>query len=120
MYQTYSNIFSRLGLDFRAVLADTGNIGGSTSHEFHVLADSGEDDIVFNSTGSYSANIELADGFIRDLDDGSADMLQSREIDTALAHTIEALTSLLELPATRLIKTLIVKAVQSDTNPHKS
>jgi len=118
MYQTYSNIFSRLGLDFRAVLADTGNIGGSTSHEFHVLADSGEDDIVFNSTGSYSANIELADGFIRDLDDGSADMLQSREIDTAQAHTIEALTSLLDLPATRLIKTLILKAVQSDTNPH--
>jgi len=118
MYQTYSNIFTRLGLDFRAVLADTGNIGGSTSHEFHVLADSGEDDIVFNSTGSYAANIELANGNIRDLDSGSAEMLPSRETDTADAHSIEALTELLAMSATRLIKTLIVKAVPSDSNPH--
>jgi prolyl-tRNA synthetase len=118
MYQTYSHIFTRLGLDFRAVLADTGNIGGSTSHEFHVLADSGEDDIVFNSTGSYAANIELADGFIKDLDTGSAEMLPSRETDTADAHSIEALTGLLAMSATRLLKTLIVKAVPSDSNPH--
>lgn len=118
MYQTYSNIFTRLGLNFRAVLADTGNIGGSTSHEFHVLADSGEDDIVFNSTGSYSANIELATGTIRDLDDGSAAMLASREIATGDAHSIDALCALLNVPATRLIKTLIVKAEVSDSNPH--
>ncbi|TFH72452.1 proline--tRNA ligase [Gammaproteobacteria bacterium LSUCC0112] len=117
MYQTYSNIFKRLGLDFRAVLADTGNIGGSTSHEFHVLADSGEDDIVFNSTGSYAANIELAVGGIKDLEDGSADMLDSRAINTASAHTIDELCVLLDLPATRLIKTLIVKAEVSETNP---
>ena len=118
MYRTYSNIFTRLGLNFRAVLADTGNIGGSTSHEFHVLADSGEDDIVFNSTGSYAANIELADGIIKDLDDGSAAILPSREITTGDAHSIEALTDLLKEPATRMIKTLIVKADISDTNPH--
>ncbi|MDO9475537.1 MAG: proline--tRNA ligase, partial [Pseudohongiella sp.] len=118
MYQTYSNIFTRLGLNFRAVLADTGNIGGSTSHEFHVLADSGEDDIVFNSTGSYAANIELANGVIKDLDDGSAAMLDSREINTGSAHSIEDLCALLNLPATRLIKTLIVKAEVTDTNPH--
>ncbi|MDO9521623.1 MAG: proline--tRNA ligase [Pseudohongiella sp.] len=118
MYQTYSNIFTRLGLNFRAVLADTGNIGGSTSHEFHVLADSGEDDIVFNSTGSYAANIELADGIIRDLDDGSAAMLPSRKIDTGDAHSIEALIALLDLPSTKLVKTLIVKAEVSDANRH--
>ena len=118
MYQTYSNIFTRLGLNFRAVLADTGNIGGSTSHEFHVLADSGEDDIVFNSTGSYAANIELADGVIKDLDEGSAAMLEARAINTGNAHSIEELCALLDLPATRLIKTLIVKAEASDTNPH--
>ena len=59
MYRAYSRIFTRVGLDFRAVLADTGNIGGSTSHEFHVLADSGEDLIAFSSTGDYAANIEM-------------------------------------------------------------
>ena len=59
MYQTYSRIFDRIGLSYRAVLADTGNIGGSTSHEFHVLANSGEDDIAFSNTGDYAANVEM-------------------------------------------------------------
>ncbi len=62
MHATYSAIFSRLGLDFRPVAADSGNIGGNTSHEFHVLADSGEDEIVFSSDGSYAANMEMATG----------------------------------------------------------
>ncbi|MDM3617373.1 proline--tRNA ligase, partial [Proteus mirabilis] len=61
MYQAYSNIFSRIGLDFRPVLADTGSIGGSDSHEFQVLADSGEDDILFSTASDYAANIELAE-----------------------------------------------------------
>ena len=61
MYQTYSAIFNRLGLDFRPVLADTGSIGGATSHEFHVLAESGEDDIAFSNVSDYAANIELAE-----------------------------------------------------------
>ncbi|MEE9351546.1 MAG: proline--tRNA ligase, partial [Thiotrichaceae bacterium] len=60
MYQTYSNIFTRLGLDFRAVEADTGSIGGNDSHEFHVLADSGEDAIVFSSESDFAANVEKA------------------------------------------------------------
>jgi prolyl-tRNA synthetase len=60
MYQAYSNIFSRLGLTFRAVLADTGAIGGSMSHEFHVLADSGEDAIAFSPNSDYAANVEMA------------------------------------------------------------
>ena len=60
MHRTYCSIFDRLGLDYRAVIADSGNIGGSVSHEFHVLADSGEDEIVFSSEGDYAANIELA------------------------------------------------------------
>lgn len=62
MHATYSAIFSRLGLDFRPVAADSGNIGGNTSHEFHVLADSGEDEIVFSSDGNYAANMEMATG----------------------------------------------------------
>ena len=61
MYQTYSNIFNRLGLDFRAVQADTGSIGGSASHEFQVLANSGEDDVIFSTESDYAANIELAE-----------------------------------------------------------
>lgn len=118
MYETYSNIFRRLGLDFRAVLADTGNIGGSTSHEFHVLADSGEDEIVFSSDSDYAANIELADGHIRDLDDGSAAMLPAREVATGDAHSIDEVAAKLGVPATRLVKILIVKAEVSETNPH--
>ena len=60
MYQAYCNIFSRLGLEFRPVVADNGSIGGEGSHEFHVLADSGEDAIIFSDTGSYAANMEKA------------------------------------------------------------
>jgi prolyl-tRNA synthetase len=61
MYETYSRIFTRLGLKFRAVAADTGSIGGTGSHEFHVLADSGEDDIAFCPSSDYAANVELAE-----------------------------------------------------------
>lgn len=60
MYQAYCNIFTRLGLEFRAVIADSGSIGGSTSHEFHVLADSGEDAIAFSDSSDYAANVEMA------------------------------------------------------------
>jgi len=61
MYDTYTRIFTRMGLDFRAVRADSGSIGGALSHEFHVLADSGEDAIVFSSESDYAANLELAE-----------------------------------------------------------
>jgi prolyl-tRNA synthetase len=61
MYDTYTRIFTRLGLKFRAVFADTGAIGGSASHEFHVLADSGEDAIAFSDGSDYAANVELAE-----------------------------------------------------------
>src|SRR5579859_2923122 len=62
MYDTYARIFTRLGLRFRAVKADTGAIGGSASHEFHVLADSGEDAIAYSDASDYAANVELAEG----------------------------------------------------------
>ena len=61
MHATYTRIFTRLGLDFRPVIADTGSIGGSGSHEFHVLASSGEDDIAFSDTSDYAANVEMAE-----------------------------------------------------------
>ena len=118
MYQTYTRIFERLRLEFRAVLADTGNIGGSTSHEFHVLADSGEDDIVFSSATDYAANIELAEGVIADLDYSADEAPAARdEVDTGEAHTIEAVAELLKVEPRRLVKTLIVKAETSETNP---
>lgn len=112
MYRTYCAIFDRLGLDYRAVLADTGNIGGSTSHEFHVLADSGEDDIVFSSSGEYAANIELASGVIADNGANvSASSDAASEVATGDAHTIDAVAELLKVPASQLVKTLIVKSV---------
>lgn len=118
MYQTYSNIFQRLGLDFRAVLADTGNIGGSTSHEFHVLADSGEDEIVFSSDSDYAANIELADGLLADADFSSQDALAAVEtVETGEAHSIEEVAALLNADPRSLLKTLVVKAEVSETNP---
>lgn len=119
MFRTYCNIFERLGLDYRPVLADTGNIGGSTSHEFHVLADSGEDDIVFSSTGDYAANIELADGFIPDMTSGPApsNNKAASEVATGDAHSIDAVAEKLQLPAAQLIKTLIVRS-DDDTNKH--
>ena len=61
MYAAYSKIFSRMGLDFRAVQADTGSIGGSASHEFQVLAQSGEDDVIFSDSSDFAANIEFAE-----------------------------------------------------------
>ncbi|MEX0739765.1 MAG: proline--tRNA ligase [Pseudohongiella sp.] len=119
MFRTYCNIFERLGLDYRPVLADTGNIGGSVSHEFHVLADSGEDDIVFSSTGDYAANIELADGIIPDLAAGPAPVSDTAasKVNTGDAHTIEAVAEQLQVSASQLIKTLIVKS-DDDNNKH--
>lgn len=113
MYDTYSVIFDRLGLDYRAVLADSGNIGGSTSHEFHVLADSGEDEIVFSSEGAYAANRELATGDLPALEQ-DAEQRPVQRIETGDAHSIEALSQLLDLPKTTLLKTLIVHAADED------
>lgn len=113
MFQTYSAIFTRLGLDFRPVLADTGNIGGSTSHEFHVLAESGEDEIVFSSGSDYAANRELAIG---ELPEGEAqsDLLEAESVATGDAHSIEDLCTLLSIPASQTLKTLVVHAADDE------
>lgn len=114
MYQTYCAIFSRLGLDYRPVLADTGNIGGSTSHEFHVLADSGEDEIVFSSSGDYAANRELAVGTIPDPDAEDTELLAVESVDTGDARTIEDLCKTLDVEARQTIKTLFVQAADAE------
>ncbi len=107
MYQTYSNIFDRIGLNYRAVLADTGNIGGSTSHEFHVLADSGEDDIAFSSTGTYAANVEMVPSPDPDSAAPSPDA-PMQTVDTPAQHSIEEVSKFLNVPAAQCLKTLIV------------
>jgi prolyl-tRNA synthetase len=106
MHRTYCNIFTRIGLNFRAVLADTGSIGGTGSHEFHVLADSGEDDIVFSNTSDYAANIEMAEALAPPKE--TAEALPLQTIATPDQKTIEEVTAFLQLPKTRLVKTLIV------------
>ena len=115
MHQTYCNIFSRLGMEFRPVIADSGNIGGSTSHEFHVLADSGEDEIVFSSDSAYAANIELAEGDIpAKAQSDKSDKATCETVDTGDAKTIEEVSDLLNRSSDTLIKTLLVHACNDD------
>jgi prolyl-tRNA synthetase len=109
MFAAYSRIFQRLGLDFRPVQADTGSIGGNASHEFHVLADSGEDAIAFASGSNYAANIELAEAVCL-IAERAAPAEAMREVDTPNAKTIEELVTQFGLPIEKTVKTLIVAA----------
>ncbi|WP_395769359.1 proline--tRNA ligase [Arenimonas sp.] len=105
MFDTYSSVFTRLGLRFRAVNADTGAIGGSASHEFHVLADSGEDAIAFSDASDYAANIEMAEALAL----GSERNLASedlRDAATPTQTTCEAVAELLGVALTRTVKSL--------------
>ena len=109
MYATYARIFDRIGLAWRAVLADTGNIGGSKSHEFHVLADSGEDLIAFSSSGEFAANVELVPA-PAPAGGRPAPSEAMTAVDTPTQHTIEEVTGLLGIGADRVLKTLVVGA----------
>ncbi|RIZ65624.1 MAG: proline--tRNA ligase [Methylococcales bacterium] len=109
MYQAYSNIFNQLGLKFRAVIADSGSIGGAISHEFHVLADSGEDAIAFSTSSDYAANVEKAEA-VMPAGTRNAATAEIKLIDTPDQHSIEDLSQFLAIPATLCLKTLIVKA----------
>ncbi len=104
MYQAYSRIFERLGLHFRAVFADTGAIGGSASHEFHVLADSGEDAIAFSSDSDYAANVELAEAAAPGPRPAPAEDMH--EVETPAQKTCEAVAQLMDIPLQRTVKTL--------------
>ncbi|CNI59938.1 proline--tRNA ligase [Yersinia vastinensis] len=109
MYAAYSKIFERMDLNFRAVLADTGSIGGSASHEFQVLAESGEDDIVFSTGSDYAANIEFAEA-LAPSEPRAAATQELRIVDTPNAKTIAALVEQFELPVEKTVKTLMVHA----------
>lgn len=109
MHQTYTNIFSRLGLDFRPVLADTGAIGGSASHEFHVLAESGEDAIAFSDTSDYAANVELAEA-LAPVGERPSPGKKMTEVDTPGVKTIEEVASFLKVDPAQTVKTLFVES----------
>jgi prolyl-tRNA synthetase len=108
MMQAYSNIFTRLGLDFRAVMADGGSIGGTDTHEFMALSDIGEDTIAYSDSSSYAANIEMAEVNVNyeKLDEA---LLKVEKVATPDQKTISEVASFLNVDATRLIKTLIFK-----------
>jgi prolyl-tRNA synthetase len=107
MVAAYSRVFTRLGLRFRAVAADTGAIGGTGSHEFHVLADSGEDAIAYSPGSEYAANVELAEA-IAPSTPRAAPAQAMNKVATPKAHTIEEVSALLNVPPERIVKTLMV------------
>ena len=115
MHKTYCNIFTRLGLNFRSVAADSGSIGGSISHEFHALADSGEDEIVFSKDGKYAANAELAEGHLR-ISNQKEDKKDYQVVDTGTAATIEEITNLLKVDTNKTVKTLLVHSEDEEGN----
>ena len=108
MYDAYTRIFTRLGLEFRAVRADSGAIGGALSHEFHVLADSGEDAIVFSTRSDYAANLELAEA-VAPPGERPAPGAQIQTVDTPGQHTIEDVSQALGVGPEHCVKTLLVE-----------
>jgi prolyl-tRNA synthetase len=108
MFDTYTRIFTRLGLKFRAVAADTGSIGGTGSHEFHVLADSGEDAIAFCPASDYAANIELAEALATPAVRGEPGAALTT-VATPGVRTIDDLCSLLKIPPQQTVKTLVYR-----------
>lgn len=116
MHATYSAIFTRLGLDFRPVLADTGSIGGNSSHEFHVLAESGEDAIAFSDSSDYAANIEKAEALAPSgLRAAPAQALQ--KVATPNQHSIAEVSAFLKVDAAQTVKTLLVLADTEEGKP---
>jgi prolyl-tRNA synthetase len=113
MYEAYSRIFTRIGLKFRAVRADGGSIGGDTSQEFHVLADSGEDAIVFSNADDYAANLEVA-ATVAPTAPRPAAAEALAKIPTPNARTIAELSAQLGVEAVRCVKTLLVDGSEGD------
>lgn len=113
MYEAYGRIFTRLGLEFRAVRAHTGAIGGAHSHEFHVLADSGEDAIAISDSGDYAANVELAEA--RSPGPRPAPEQEIATVETPGQHSIEEVSAFLGIEPRQCVKTLLVRGTDSET-----
>ena len=112
MYEAYCRIFTRLGLDFRPVQADTGSIGGSGSHEFHVLASSGEDDIAFSTESDYAANIEMAEAIL--VGERAAPTQEFKTVETPNQKTIADVSAFLNTEAKDSVKALLVQGVAQE------
>ena len=112
MYGAYCKIFSRLGLDFRPVQADTGSIGGSGSHEFHVLASSGEDDIAFSTESDYAANIEMAEAVL--VGERAAPTKALEVVDTPNQKTIADVSNFLKSDPAHSVKALLVQGIAAE------
>lgn len=115
MYDAYGRIFTRLGLKFRAVFADTGAIGGSASHEFHVLADSGEDAIAFSDASDYAANVELAEALAPGPRAAAAEAM--RKVDTPTQKTCEDVAALLGIALARTVKSVAIVGADAEGAP---
>jgi len=113
MYDTYNRIFNRIGLDFRPVQADSGSIGGNSSHEFHVLASSGEDDIAFSTEGGFAANIEMAEA-LAPAGDRAAPSAELEKVATPDMKTIDDVANFLNVAPQQTIKTLLVMGESED------
>ncbi|HXS73972.1 MAG TPA: proline--tRNA ligase [Rhodanobacteraceae bacterium] len=111
MYEAYSRIFTRLGLKFRAVAADSGAIGGDVSHEFQVLADSGEDAIAFSDQSDYAANVELAEALAPDVIRPEPARALTR-VDTPAQKTIAEVSAFLRVAPAECVKTILVRGVE--------
>ncbi|WP_122899373.1 proline--tRNA ligase [Acinetobacter sp. B51(2017)] len=112
MYDAYCRIFTRLGLNFRPVQADTGSIGGSGSHEFHVLASSGEDDIAFSTESDYAANVEMAEAVL--VGERAAPTQELQVVDTPNQKTIADVSAFLGTDAAQSVKALRVQGVAEE------
>ncbi|MFX5738451.1 proline--tRNA ligase, partial [Acinetobacter baumannii] len=112
MYDTYSRIFTRLGLDFRPVQADTGSIGGSASHEFHVLASSGEDDIAFSTESDYAANVEMAEAVL--VGERAAPAQEFKLVETPNQKTIADVCQFLNADPKQSVKALLVQGIADE------
>ena len=110
MYEAYDRICQRLGFEYRAVEADTGNIGGSRSHEFQVLAETGEDEIVSCPDCGYAANVEKAKIRVEQAERGDDAMEAMSTVETPKARTVDEITDFLDRPAEEIVKTLIYRA----------
>ena len=110
MHQAYSNIFTRLGLKFRAVKADSGAIGGDGSQEFHVLADSGEDGLAYCENSDYAANVELAEAIA--IGERPAAKAAMQEVDTPKQTACEDVAKLLEIGVERTVKAIALMAAE--------
>jgi prolyl-tRNA synthetase len=116
MYQAYTRIFTRLGLEFRAVAADTGEIGGTGSHEFQVIAGSGEDAIAYSPRSGYAANVELAEALAPAAPRAAATRPMKKEA-TPGKHTCEEVAEYLKIPLTKTVKSIVVMHEPGDGKP---